>query len=81
MRVKLNTVMCGPAGSFDIGQQADLDDVQARALINGGYATEVLGTAATAVIGAPETAVRSPHQTAAMPRAKRAKKVTPGHGL
>jgi hypothetical protein len=64
MRVKLKTLMCGPAGNFNIGQVADFDDFEAQALIDGGYADAVdfppvaapATVAEVAAIAAPEVA-------------------------
>lgn len=67
MRIKLKTVMCGPFGNFAVGQIADFDDTQARALIDGGYADAV---------DAPvmEIAALAPPETGAAPYQKRIKR-------
>lgn len=79
MRVKLNTVMCGPMGNVAIGQEADFDDAQARALIDGGYATAVQPLGSAAVLCAPKKAVLSVPETAALTGRK--KRGARGHGV
>lgn len=74
MLVKLNTVMCGPLGNFAIGQVADFDAVQAKALIDGGYAEAVAVPSATAMISAPETAMVAVPETAALSTPKRGRR-------
>lgn len=61
MRVKMKTIMCGPAGNFSIGEVADFDAMRAAALISGGYA-EAIDQPVTAMpkttdVKIPETAV------------------------
>jgi 4'-phosphopantetheinyl transferase EntD len=38
MKVKMNTIMCGPEGNFQPGQIAEFEDKKAKDLINGGFA-------------------------------------------
>lgn len=38
MRVKMKTTMCGPDGTVQAGAVADVDEVKAAALIEGGFA-------------------------------------------
>lgn len=73
MRVKMKTMMCGPSGNFAIGQVADFDEVQAQALIYGGYAEAVDQPQVAAVVSAPETAAVAAPETAAAPH-KRGKR-------
>lgn len=73
MRVKMKTMMCGPAGNFNIGQVADLEDEQATALVEGGYA-EVVEVTAGVDAGGAETADIAIPETAVAPNQKRGKR-------
>ena len=57
MTIILKTTMCGPHGSFQAGQRADLDAKTERDLVMGGYATDV---SPRQTITLPERAVVAP---------------------
>jgi hypothetical protein len=57
MHIKHLTLMSGPAGTFPIGHERDIDDAEGRDLVAGGYAVEVKRRA-------PETATARPGETA-----------------
>jgi hypothetical protein len=48
MRIRMRTMLAGPAGVLHVGQVADLEPATAKALIAGGYAEAVHQTTAKA---------------------------------
>ena len=66
MKVKLNTIMCGTAGSFGVGDIIDV--VNGQDLINGGYAEAIAEEKAEAP--AIETADVAPDETEEAPKKK-----------
>lgn len=57
MRIKHLTLMSGPAGNFQIGQEREIDDAEGAALVTGGYAIEVKRrNPEAAIVKAPESA-------------------------
>lgn len=71
MKVKLRTLYSGPAGCFHAGQVVNVAEAEARALVSGGYASEVLPPSQKAAVVTEEKAVVSAPQTAAHGRGKR----------
>jgi hypothetical protein len=53
MRVKLNTLYASPIAVIQPGQEADLPDDSAKALIEGGYASRVGGVTIETAEAAP----------------------------
>ncbi len=57
MRVRMITLMAGPGGVYQPGQEVDVDPQIARALAEAGYAVIVAELAEVAAVQAPERAV------------------------
>lgn len=76
MRIKMLTHMAGPEVSAHAGDEVDVDDKQATALIDGGYAQAVKVSAEQATTGPEEQAVDPPEKqaTKAKPRKRRTRR-------
>lgn len=75
MRVRLKTLMAGPAGVHSAGQVLDLPTAQAYALCEGGYAEQV-DAPAPAPAATIETASVAPQQAATLATKKPRKPAT-----
>lgn len=81
MKIKLNTCMAGPSGSFDIGDTLsvprDIDQATANALLSSGQAKRVGGEPVVETAEAPPapenaaTAVKKPSPRKRKPRRKK----------
>ncbi len=72
MKIRLITLMAGPAGVFPPGSVLEVSPEEARALIAGGYAEPVPRPAAAPKVEPPavETATIQPGSRAVRPEAK-----------
>lgn len=70
MKIKLKTVMAGPNGVFNPGDELDLPVEQAQALIQGCYALAVLEIAGTVI----ESGMIVPEEKAVLSMAKAKKR-------
>lgn len=73
MKIKLLTLMAGPAGTYNAGQVIDMPEAQAEELICGGYALACEMPAKKAVVMETAT-VQPPETTMAEPEIKKRKK-------
>ena len=68
MKVRLLTLMAGPTGVVEPGQEIEVDGEMAHALIAGGFAVTLGGRpSAPAPTLAPETTTLAPAERAVMP--------------
>ncbi|HSH28681.1 MAG TPA: hypothetical protein VK971_02145 [Thiohalobacter sp.] len=76
MKVELKTILAGPDGGGQPGQEVDLEDARARELIKAGYAVEVKANEAEQAPPAEdkpevETATSEPEEAAVGTRQRR----------
>lgn len=74
MKIKLLTLMAGPAGTYNAGQIVDMQEVQAKDLIDRGYAVACEMSVKKAVV--METATVQPPETTALEHEVRKRKKT-----
>ena len=70
MRVRMKSIMSGPTGSYQPGQEVDFDEKTAKGLVAGGFAEPVKASAERAVKSPAETATGRGGQAGAAVRAK-----------
>ena len=77
MLIRMRTQSCGPDGSFSPGTVRDVDDVEATALVEGGYAQFVEPQAADFAPRRMESAALAPPQEVASPEPAKRKRGRP----
>jgi hypothetical protein len=80
MKIKMNTLAAGPAGTFPAGSVVDFPDDEARALITGGYAKAVEEPVKAPAMQVIESAVAPKPETAVMPEPAKPQKRRYKHG-
>lgn len=67
IEVKMKTISAGPGGNFGIGDKCLVSEVEARMLVDGGYAEYAVLSVPVTAQETPEKAVIKPEQTAVIP--------------
>lgn len=60
MKIKLLTLMAGPEGTFPPGSLLDIEEIKAKALINGKYAVSMEPEPEIEMIKEPEVIIPKP---------------------